>query len=70
MLEIERKIKDNGIVIILPDGTEVRLYLLKTSRNKATIGFGKFQNVGIYRAELWEKIKNSENALDALPEKI
>lgn len=56
MLEIERKLMDKGIVVVLPDGQELRFYVVEIRSNRVKLGFSKFSNFKVYRAELYDKI--------------
>ena len=57
MLTLQRSIDDQGIVIVTPDGQELRIYVTEISRNKVRLGFTKFKDFGVWRGEVWEKKK-------------
>ncbi len=65
MLEIERKLKDDGIAVVLPDGQVLRFYILDIKSNRVKLGFSPFNNFKVYRAELYEKILKAQGAADA-----
>jgi len=68
MLHLERKISkvfgsvdpemQDKVVIIMPNGEEINVYLTRIGKDKAGMGFEFDPKYRVFRAELWEKIKN------------
>lgn len=75
MLELTRRLYNpdkskkeqrDKIVIILPDGQEMEIYLSKIQGYQATLSFNFPSNVGVWRAEKWVEIKSEKNNADLL----
>ncbi len=70
-LNIERTLYQHGkpekdrLVIVLPDGQLVDIYLTEIKlRNKAMLSITFPKGIGVYRGELWEKMrKEKKNAI-------
>ncbi len=69
MLHITRSLPKNGldepkdkIVVILPDGKQMLIYLTEVKGRMAKISFEFEYPTKVYRSELWDKIRRGEDA--------
>lgn len=68
MLEIERTYRDkqNGIVVVTPEGKALTFYITWIGENRCKIKFVDNPDFMVLRKELHEKIKNEQKIVDDL----
>ncbi len=57
MLFLTRDLKDDGIVIIAPNGEELKFFITQIKGGQVRIGFEKFENFRVWRGEVWKKMQ-------------
>ncbi len=55
MLYLKRDLKDDGIVVISPEGKELKFYITDIRGTRAKLGFEDFNGFQVWRSELWER---------------
>lgn len=60
MLHLQRNLNDDGIVIVAPNGQEIRFHIKSISNTTAKLAFEHSEGFQIWRSEVWERIKSEK----------
>lgn len=60
MLILTRKAGDRGVIVELPSGQTIEIFIEKTQGKQVTVTFNNEKNIRIWRGELWDKMQKDK----------